>query len=82
MTPTLASVHSALRLAKGLTIASIKANMESTKDPEKCSPKDKHFEDTPHSGNETRHNVKAAHYEEQIPREEAADRKGSPRGLF
>lgn len=82
MTPTPASVHSALRLAKGLTTASIKASMDSRKDSEKFDIQEERLENTPFSRNEALHDTPAAHHDGRIAQEKAADRKTGLTGTF
>lgn len=83
MVPTPESVHSVLRLAKGLTVASINANMDSRKNSEKSDNlQDEHFENSPISRDDAIHDAPAAHHEERIAQEKAADSKGGVKGVF
>lgn len=66
MTPTPESVHSALCLAKGLTVASYNTNMDSRKNSEKSDLQDERLENTPFSRNDALYDTTAAHYEERI----------------
>lgn len=83
MAPTPESVHSALRLAKGLTVASFNANMDSRKNSEKSEKtQDEQYENAAFSGNEALYNTPAAYHEERIAEEKVADRKGGIAGVF
>ncbi|KAF3031566.1 hypothetical protein E8E12_002147 [Didymella heteroderae] len=82
MTPTPASMHSALRLAKGLTVASIKANMDSKKNSEKSDLHNERLENTPFSRKDALYDSPAAHHNERIAQEKAAGRKGGLPGMF
>lgn len=83
MAPTPESVHSVLRLAKGLTVASFHANMDSRKNSEKSEKtQDEHFENTPFSRNDALYDSPAANHEERIAQEKHADRKTGAAGIF
>lgn len=82
MTPTPASVHGVVRLAKGLIIASIRANMDSRENSEKSDLGNEHLENTPSNRNDTLHGTTAAYHERRIAREKAANRKGELAGIF
>jgi hypothetical protein len=79
------SLHSFLRAAKGLTLASYNATMASTtsKTSEKSDKlQNEHHEDTSFSRNDALNNTPAAHHEEQIVQEKAANREGGMLGMF
>lgn len=80
--PTPESVHSALRLAKGLTVASYNANMDSRKNSEKSDLQDERLENTPFSRNDALYDTTVAHHEERFAQDKAADRKGGIAGMF
>lgn len=83
MVPTPESVHSVLRLAKGLTVASINANMDSRKNSEKSDKlQDEHFENSSVLRDVAIHDAPAAHHEERIAQEKAAESKGGAKGIF
>lgn len=62
MAPTPASVHGILRLAKGLTIASVKANMDSRKISEKSDLHSERLENTPVSRKDALYDTPAARH--------------------
>lgn len=83
MAPTPESVHSALRLAKGLAIASFNANMDSRKNSEKSDKlQDEQLEDTLFSRNDTVYDAPGARREKKILQEKAANKKGGVAGIF
>jgi|SRR5690242_16021831 len=83
MVPTPESVHSALRLVKGLTIASFNANMDSRKNSEKSErSQDEQYENAAFARNDALYDTPAAHHEERIAQEKAADRKSGIAGVF
>ncbi|KAJ8116045.1 hypothetical protein OPT61_g2450 [Boeremia exigua] len=80
MKPTLEAVHSVLRLAKGLTVASYNANMDSRKNSEKSQ--DEHFENAPFPRSSSPHHTPASSHEGKVVKEEGADSKGGLLGTF
>jgi hypothetical protein len=82
MTPTLESVHSVLRLVKGLTVASIRANRNSTKSSEKSDLEEERLENTPFSHKDVPYDTSTAHHDERIAQEKAADRRDGLAGMF